>query len=817
MELGEIFKEFLIESYEYMDQLDRDFVELEGSPGDREIIARIFRAVHSIKGACGFLGLGKLEKVAHSGESLLSHLRDGELVLTPAITTTLLKTVDAIREILANIEATSQEGDGNYEPLVAALQAHLAGVKAADDGLGEEPTAPVEPPPPATPAVEASPFLIQPGAAALPKSAAKGNLPPATPAASTTTPPAEPPAPVVAAESPPAAPAPTPEPEPAAEAKPADSPSITRHGGQLADSTIRVDVGLLDRLGNLVGELVLVRNQILEYSGRQENRPLLAMSQRLNLIASELQEGVMKTRMQPIDTIWSKFPRLVRDLAAACGKQVRLELQGKETELDKSLIEAIKDPLTHILRNSVDHGVEPPQVRAAAGKPEQGTVLMRAFHEGGLVNVEIIDDGGGIDPERVRRKAIERGLIEVAAAQRLTEREVLDLIFLPGFSTAARVTNLSGRGVGMDVVKTNIERIGGTVELSSRLGQGTELRLKIPLTLAIIPALVVKAAGERYAIPQVSLLELVRLKDEQARVSLADVYGAPVYRRRGRLLPLVELRRELRLPELEAPAEALNLVVLGTENHPFGLVVDEICDTQEIVVKPLGRLLREVTGYAGATILGDGRISLILDVEGLAQRARLSAKSAEPLAAAETAAAVRTPAQTILLFNAGGRGRLAMRLDSVARLEEFAPEKIELVGEQRVVQYRGRIMPLVDVFALLPHRKKPEADAGRDPAEARKPPADPSLTTEGLLQVAVCEDQSGRPLGLLAGQIQDIARDTLERRGESGRPGVICTLVVQDKVVELLDVDWIVRRAAADLGEELGSAAPEPMAVGGQS
>ena len=401
----------------------------------------------------------------------------------------------------------------------------------------------------------------------------------------------------------------------------------------VADSSIRVDVDLLDSLMRLVGELVLTRNQIVQHAGGLDDNGLVRASQRLNLIASELQEGVMKTRMQPIDHVWSKLTRVVRDLGVACGKSVRLEMEGRDTELDRTILEAVKDPLTHLVRNAVDHGIETPAARTAAGKPEQGVLLLRAFHAGGQVNIEIIDDGGGIDPAKVGAKALERGLVSADELSRMTERDVINMIFLPGFSTAGAVTNVSGRGVGMDVVKTNIENIGGSVDVSSAVGSGSTFRIKIPLTLAIIPALTVRCAGDRYAIPQVSLVELVRLGAAGDTVGKGIEYlsGAPVLRLRGNLLPLVHLGSELGVSEglgtyddvagggAPERREATFIVVLQAEERQFGLVVDEVLDTEEIVVKPLSSQLKGLPAYAGATILGDGRVALILDALALAQ------------------------------------------------------------------------------------------------------------------------------------------------------------------------------------------------------
>ena len=393
-----------------------------------------------------------------------------------------------------------------------------------------------------------------------------------------------------------------------------------------AVETIRVGVNLLDRLMNLVGELVLARNQLLQFSSMRQDPGFQAVSQRMNLIATELQEEVMKTRMQPIGNVWDKFPRKVRDLALSCHKEVRLEMEGQDTELDCTIIEAIKDPMTHLVRNCIDHGIEPPEVRKQSGKSSTGILKLRAFHEGGQVNIDVTDDGAGLNAERIRQKALERGLITAQSASRLCDRDIFNLIFLPGFPTAEKITNVSGRGVGMDVVKTNVEKIGGTVDVQSTASQGTTAHMKIPLTLAIIPALIVTTAGDRYAVPQVNLLELVRLEGEQARTAIEQVGGAPVYRLRGKLLPLTYLRHKLRAEVNKTSAtesQNVNIVVLRADDREFGLVVDEINDTQEIVVKPLGKQLKSINAYAGATIMGDGKVALILDVLGLAQRAKL--------------------------------------------------------------------------------------------------------------------------------------------------------------------------------------------------
>jgi len=669
-------------------------VTLEQCPRDRDLLAAVFRCIHTIKGTCGFLGFSRLEAVSHVGESLLSLLRDGVLVLTPEITSALLQLVDAIRQILAGIETTGQEADADYTALVELLTR----LQSPDE----------------------------------------------SPAAALAT--------TVAAEG---------------------------RGSAVSDTNIRVDVGLLDKLMNLVGELVLARNQILQYTATHEDSAFAATSQRLNLITTELQEGVMRTRMQPIGNIWGRLPRMVRDLATGCGKRVAIEMEGKETELDKTVIEAIKDPLTHIVRNSVDHGLELPAVRVAAGKPAEGRLVLRAFHEGGQVNLEICDDGAGINVERVREKAVERGLVSAEQAARMSEREVHHLIFLPGFSTAETVNNISGRGVGMDVVRTNIEKIGGTVDVQSVAGEGTTLRIKIPLTLAIIPALTITAAGDRYAIPQVNLLELVRLEGEDARTGIEMIYDAPVYRLRGRLLPLTHLSRELQVGDGRAAADgAVNIVVLRADDRAFGLIVDEINDTEEIVVKPLGQQLKGIPIFAGATIMADGRVALILDVLALAQRARIVTEGRDrsqlEAAPGESTAVRGGERQTLLVLGLGDDRRLAIPLSLVARLEELPRASLETAGSHEVVQYRGEILPLLRLSQLLD-------------IPSRVDPGSP-------LQVVVYAE-GGHQTGLVVDCIVDIVEEAITLQRPIRRGDLIGSAVIQQRVTDLLDVQSLVRRA----------------------
>jgi two-component system chemotaxis sensor kinase CheA len=538
----------------------------------------------------------------------------------------------------------------------------------------------------------------------------------------------------------------------------------------VADSSIRVDVALLDALMTLVGELVLTRNQIVQHASSRADTDLVRSSQRLNLIASELQEGVMKTRMQPIDSVWSKVPRVVRDLSLTCGKTVRVEMEGKETELDRTILESTKDPLTHLVRNAVDHAIETPEQRVAAGKSPEGLLLLRAYHEGGQVNIEITDDGKGIDPEVIGAKALERGLVTSDQLSRLTPREIIHMIFLPGFSTAATVTNVSGRGVGMDVVKTNIERIGGTIDVQSTVGHGTTFRIKIPLTLAIIPALTVTCAGDRYAIPQVSLLELVRLEGEAVRTGVEQIHGAPVHRLRGNLLPLVYLDRELAVGpgELDHSRETLFIVVLQAEDRQFGLVVDDVIDTEEIVVKPLGKQLKGIPSFAGATILGDGRVALILDVLAVAQQSNVLVAGRDRSVGDRVNRddALRDDIEPLLIVSLGDDRRMGIPLAMVTRLEEFPVSTLERVGHHEVVQYRGEILPLVRLASLLGAMTGEPADT---------------------VQVVVYSENS-RSVGLVVERILDIAEQALTARSDLEEHGLTGSAVVQDHITELLDV-----------------------------
>ncbi|MGO8720127.1 MAG: chemotaxis protein CheW [Acidobacteriaceae bacterium] len=781
--MDDIVKEFIVESTENLDRLDRDLVSLEKNPTSKDLLGSIFRAIHTVKGTTGFLGFSKLESVAHAGESLLSRLREGVLVLSPSITSGLLAMVDAVRTMLTAIETTGSDGDKDYGALIEILTQLQTPAT-----FNEMPSSSLTAEPPACDSDQRQQQVSQ-----SPLCAAEDNGEEGVPLGEILVHAGRVMEDQVASALNQQAGG---DPRRVGEIlvsqgavhpeEVLDALEIQKEisSSNLSSSNIRVDVGQLDKLMNLVGELVLARNQILQFSTTQQDSTFLNTTQRLSLITTELQEGVMKTRMQPIENVWGKFPRVVRDLALACGKRVQVEMEGKDTELDKTILEAIKDPLTHLVRNAVDHGIESPSQREAAGKHAAGRLFLRAYHEGGQVNIEISDDGAGINLNAVKSKAIERGLITQEQAARMSEREAHHLIFLPGFSTAEKVTNVSGRGVGMDVVKTNIEKIGGMVDLQSEPGCGTTVKIKIPLTLAIIPALIVTCAGERYAIPQVSLLELVRLEGNGARQGIESVHGAPVYRLRGNLLSLVYLNRELHfdstVPESSVQQEVVNIAVLQADDCQFGLIVDEVNDTEEIVVKPLGKLLKGLSIYTGATIMGDGQVALILDVMGLAQHAGVVGEVRQRKLAEDSTPTVARMQErkTLLLFQSPDDGRMAISLSEVTRLETFSRSCIERTGQQQVVQYRGTILPLVHVSGMVEER--------------RSQPRDLSPVSDDKIQVIV-HTLDRRSVGLVVERILDIVEDDLSTRRPASRKGVLGSIVVQGRVTEILDVDGIIR------------------------
>jgi two-component system chemotaxis sensor kinase CheA len=804
-DLSEIIGEFLVESRENLDQLDNTLVDLEQDPTNSASLGSVFRTLHTIKGASGFLGFGHLESVSHAAEDLLSRLRDGAIVLNPTMTSGLLAAVDAIREMLAVIEVEGSEGDRDDRALVERL-------RRLKDGSAEVAAPAVVPVPMPGPGAPASPPLVP---AAPPSRAGKRRPAPVTGEhgsddlfverrAAPRDPVAE--ADALAAVIDTA----TFVVEQAAMDGPARPPVADKvaseprpHG---AETSVRVDVGVLDNLMTLVGELVLARNQIVQHPMSSADPVLSATTQRLNLITSELQEGVMKTRMQPIGTVWSRFPRIVRDLAVTCGKQVRLEMEGTETELDRTILEAIRDPMVHLLRNSVDHGIEPVEARLAASKPAEGKLTLRSYHEGGFVNIEIADDGRGINVERVRAKAIaaEPSAARVGVLRALPDAEVINLIFEPGFSTADVVSNVSGRGVGMDVVKTHVERAGGTIEVITQAGVGTIFRIRIPLTLAIIPAVIVVCQGERYAVPQVNLVELVRLAGAGGPGAIEHVSGAPVYRLRGQLLPLVDLTAVLQGQPTTVPAPsagAVTIVVLEADERLFGLIVDRVSGTQEIVVKPLDPVLADIAVYSGATIMGDGRVALILDAAGISRGVGMAALSSSmgtpaspPAAGAHHGHGPRGeasagPVQALLVLSAGGR-QLALPLAAVDRLEKLDRRAVERTSGSDAVQHRGNILPLFwlsDAFSGYRSEKD-------------------------VLPLVVAK-VAGCTVGLVADAVVEIVQAEVRLETVAAGDGLLGSAAVAGQVTELVDLAALLEARAPDLLAAVGD--PQLAGLGG--
>ena len=774
--MDDLLRDFLTESSENLDKLDNDLVELERTPGDLARLNSVFRTIHTIKGTCGFLGLVRLEHVAHAAENVLDQLRAGRLAVQPDVIGDVLAAVDTIKQVLGGLEQTEREPKGDDSALVSRLEhwthdveviASAPSAPSAPSAVprrGTAPTAATAPIAETAPNIETAPIAV-PEAPTAPTTASAATVPDVHDSS-------------------------------AASVSPAVPEGNDRRGqpdgadgkSALSETTLRVGVDVLDKLMNLVGELALGRNQLLQLASSHDDSPFAKPVQQLDRVTTDLLEAVMKTRMQPIGNAWGKLPRLVRDLAQSNGKRITLLMHGAETELDRQILQAIQDPLTHMVRNSADHGVESPAIRREAGKPEEGTIRLSARHEGGHVVIEITDDGAGLNAARVRRKAVERGLVKADVIDALPDAQVFRYIFEPGFSTAETITSVSGRGVGMDVVRSNIDAIGGTVELSSHFGRGTTVRIKIPLTLAIISALVVGSASESFAVPQIGIVELVRVTEEQHTL-VEQLQGAKFYRLRDTLLPLVELRALLRL----APADdraTYNIVVCQIGEARFGLVVDDVYDTQEIVVKPVGRLIKHLPAYAGCTITGDGRVIMILDTTGIASMAGVSSsETREEAERAAAAARARATAQadaqeSVLLFDAGFPALQAVPLSLVARLEEFPMSAMEEADGHFMVQYRGALMPVIA--------------------------ANPAIDLRAIdpRPVIVFSDRT-RTIGLAVNEIRDIVEDTLLLQRKAGRPGVLGVAVIAGRATEVIDTDHFLRFAHGDEIEPIaGVAAP---------
>ena len=736
----DILVEFIVEAREILDQLDLDFVQLEITPDDQKLVGNIFRAMHTLKGSSGFFAFKRLERVSHAGESLLGKIRDGQLTLDTQKATILLSTLDCLRAIIEGIESTHTEPAGDDSGLVENLLALAAG---KETNVPLQPTTPAEPQAEAISAPENTAHAVSPE--------------PPTPPANASV--------VISVD----------DSESTDQVWAPDPADIIK--AQETAAPVKVSLELLDKLMNLVSEMVLARNRLLPFTTQFSDHDFSSAVRVVDLLTLELQERMMKTRMQPIAQVWTKFPRLMRDVSNQCGKQVSLIQEGSETELDRTLLDAIRDPLVHIIRNSIDHGIELPEERISRGKPVLGKVLLRASHENGMVVIEIADDGAGVDFDLVRQRAIEKNLIPLQQAQELTDMQLLEFIFLPGFSTKSQVTNLSGRGVGMDVVKTNISNIGGSIDINSKRGVGTNIRLKIPLTLAIMPALFVRCGSEPYAIPQNSVLEMVRLDLSEATTGLEDFYGTPVFRLRNQLVPILFLNHQLEVSQdLPAADAILNIAILQSSGIRFGLVVDEVLKMQEVVVKPLGPLLKDVKDFAGATILGNGRVALILDIDGIAIQSGMVAKiQSRPLNAESIQEKSSEEDVAMLSFELEGQSRLAIYLENVQRLEMISPKQVQRNGNRDVIQYGKEIMHLLYLNQYIEganHRKTPSIE-------------------DEVIPVIV-HYTNGIPVGLVVSQVHDIIHVS-KNLHEANPPqkGLLGCVSLNDQVINVIDLQEI--------------------------
>jgi two-component system chemotaxis sensor kinase CheA len=797
--MDDLLREFITETNESLDVVDVELVKFEQEPNNATILDNIFRLVHTIKGTCGFLGLPRLEGIAHAAETLMGKFRDGAPVTQDAVSL-ILVSIDQIKDILGELEAAEGEepqGDdseliGKLEEMSAAADAAMAGGGAADETAADAE-------PQAEAATDSDDFTLpeqtierplRPGEVSLDElerafreteievevaESAEDEAPDEQPEE------IEAPAPAPAAAKAPEKPV---EAQPAAKAKPSGEGGEKKaSGGGVSNQSIRVAVDTLEHLMTMVSELVLTRNQLLEIVRRHEDSEFKVPLQRLSNVTAELQEGVMATRMQPIGNAWQKLPRIVRDLSQDLEKPIELEMMGADTELDRQVLEMIKDPLTHMVRNSADHGLELPEDRRAAGKPEKGIITLAAYHEGGHIIIEVRDDGKGIDVERVKAKIIERGLATEAEVEKMTDAQVQKFIFHAGFSTAAAVTSVSGRGVGMDVVRNNIELIGGTVDLRSVAGKGSSFIIKIPLTLAIVSTLIVEAGGDRFAIPQLSVVELVRVqKNSEHRIE--RIKDTPVLRLRNKLLPLVHLSQLLGIYEGENADEAIDadngfIVVMQVGSQTFGVVVDGVFHTEEIVVKPMSTMLRNLDMFSGNTILGDGSVIMIIDPNGIAGAMASHASSAVAENSEDEQEGLQQKAMTgqnaisLLLFRAGAPEPKAVPLSLVTRLEEFDISKIERSNGRDLVQYRGALMPLVYVNDGDTHK------------------------TEGTQPMLVFSD-AGRSMGLVVDEIVDIVEDLMNIEVGSERPGVLGSAIVKDRATEIIDLGFYLPQAFED-------------------
>jgi two-component system chemotaxis sensor kinase CheA len=743
-----LLQDFLVETTESIEKIDQDLLSLEKDPNNPPLIDSIFRLMHTIKGTCGFLELKRLASLAHAAETLLGKMRDGEKPITQEPISLILEAMDQVKFIIAVLEEDKVEPEGDDNPLIASLDAMSRGEIGG-------------PPEPEAHSVSAAAQPVEP---ALLESLEESSD-------------SEPEAVVVSAAPAPSlktvAKAPAPEkPKPEAKSepkKPSAEDSAEEKGGAAVDQTIRIRVDLVESLMNLVGELVLTRNQLLQLMRQeQDNLSVFATPlQHLSHVTSELQDGIVQARMQPVGNAWKKLPRIIRDLSVELGKKMDLILVGEETELDRQVIEMIRDPLIHMVRNAADHGVETPAERLAAGKPETGQIHLQARHEGGYIVMTLKDDGRGLNIDAIKKKVLEKGLCSPEKLADMEDEKIQQFIFAPGFSTAATLTSVSGRGVGMDVVCTNIERIGGVIQMASQQGQGSTFTIKIPLTLAIISAMIVGIGGQRMAIPQLGVSELVRITP-QSDHKIEFLKGAPVLRLRNKLLPLVDLRSLLHLEsdKPEGGSTTIFIVVARVGASHFGMIVDRVFDTEDIVVKPLAPILQNLGVFSGNTILGDGQVIMILDTNGVAQTLgdTLTGQDSGPTTPAvkKTIASNLEEQVSLLVFRAGTKTMKAIPLAMIARLEEIDLKTLEYTTDKPVLQYRGSLIPIVTISG------------------------DYHLAEEGIAPMLVFNTKK-QSVGMIVDEIIDIVQAPMHLTLPSEGTGILGTLIINNQATDIVD------------------------------
>jgi two-component system, chemotaxis family, sensor kinase CheA len=718
--------EFLEEIAEILNRLDRQFVTLEQNPSDKDCLTEIFRDLHTIKGSCGLLGLNKLESITHSGENLLGKLRDGALNVEPVIVTNLLKMMDAVWKTADCLKKNGQEGDVDYSTLIDTLALLEKGESALDslDTLDQDKSS--------TPPMNAEVATIQGQSDIAPEIAAPG----------------------------------------LASADDNKQPLTTKEDNS-EGKNIRVNVELLDSLMNLVGEVVLARNQFSRIIHDNNDSSIQGTSQSLNRVTTDLQETVLKARMQPIKNVWDKLPRMIRDLSMSCGNKIRLEMEGQNSDLDKSLITAIQDPVMNIIRNAIVHGIETPEERQRIGKPEEGVIRLRAFNQNGQIHIEIQDDGRSMDFQTIKNKAVDENRITTEQKEKLSDKDCGKLLFMKGFSLTENSLVKSTKGNGLTNARAMLEKIGGTLDIGIQPGMNTTLKIKIPLTLAIIPALIVSNGSNRFAIPQVSIRELIWLEGEQSLQQLEEISGSQFYRLRGNLLPLVQLSQTLESDQPEHRS-GLNIVVLQADDTSFGLVVEQIHNAEEIVVKTLDGFFKNIKVFSGATMMGDGEIVLILDVMGLAQNALMisSKSSRDELIESVSSSKDEDEIQSMLIVSLGKEHRVAIRLSDVTRLEEVKKSEVESSGKESVIQYRGEVMPLINIPQLF--NTSEELQETRDKLEV------------------VVHTREGKSLGLRVSNILDIVQAKVCQKRANQALKLLGTIITENSVVDVIDVKLIV-------------------------